>query len=332
VELNTKKIGAVTIAAFIALILLGQMITYTDTYHSEFSAERNGSVISYNINSNLSLNYTAVALDNGDLYQIERYVAFYDESYPMFDDAEDVKDSIKWLQHNLEKYNIDLEMADADEILDVVSGLDTKTAIVFATGTLPSEIYDGTSSSPIFDWLKAGGVMYWIGGKIGYTYAERETSELKEVPDKELLFFGNNDVIREETEKVYARNLIEGSLTDVAGIYFNEYTNGIDTSKLTGPFMSLDYSEDGYSSVVFAKYYDGDGMICNLGGILNHDTAHTAAQTIAPGLTHVSAVVDHCTGQISKNPSGELQTVAGKTDVFIYIGTMSVIGGQWFRL
>jgi hypothetical protein len=326
------KIGVIILVVFIAVVLLGQLISYNNPYYSNFNVERDGNDARFNIDSNLSLDYTAVSLDNDNLYQIDRYVAFYDDSYPMPGRKDKTLDSLNWLKHNLEKYRVALHIEKIPEIVKVVTELDTKTALIFATGTLPAEIYDGTSSSPLFEWLKAGGVMYWMNGKIGNTYAEQGMSKLQNVLDPDILFFGIGDVVRKDTGNVYARNLTDDSLTDVLKIYFNECTNGVDLGKLTSDSLGLDYTYENYSSVAFVKYHDGAGMICNLGGTLDHDTAHSVAQTIAPCLTYSSTVVDHHNGRIGKDPSGMLQCAVGETDIFIFIGIMSVIGGQCFRV
>ena len=329
---SPAKVGMIMLVVFIAVILLGQFISYNNPYYSNFSVERDGDETHFNIDSNLSLDYTAVSLDNGGLYQIDRYVAFYDDSYPMPGRADRILDSLNWLQHDLKKYRVALHIEKIPEIIKIINELDTKTALIFATGTLPAEIYDGTSDSPLFKWLKAGGVMYWLNGKIGSTCAEQGTSELQNISNSDILFFGVDDVVRKDKGTVYARNLTDGSLTDILKIYFNECTNGVDLSKLTTSSLGLDYTYEDYSSVAFVKYHDGAGMICNLGGTLNHDTAHSIAQTIAPKLTYMSMVVDHHKGQISKDPAGSLQCAVGETDVFIFIGMMTVIGGQCFRV
>ena len=345
-DFDVKKISIITTAVFIVIILAGNVISYANPYYSNFSAERNGSEIDYSIDSNLSLDYTAVSLYNGN-YNIERYVAFYDAAYPTPADGTAVVtdhglDSINWLKHNLKKYNIDLLILGVGDVADIINDLDTTTALIFATGTLPGEIYRGDAADPIFKWLKAGGVMYWMNGKIGMTYAEHNDLETKEVIDGDSLFFGNSDVVRKESNTVKVGNLTKGSLTDVLGIYFTYCTDGIDTTKLVSTYLSLDYSHEEYSAitgstttysaVTFVKYYDGDGMICNLGGAMNHDSAHMVAQVIAPGLSYDSVLIDYHNGQINKDPRGKLHSSPGKTDIFIFIGKMSVIGGQRFQL
>ena len=327
-EIDANRIGVIIIVAMITVILSGAVLSYANPYYSNFNAERNGSEIDYSIDSNLSLDYTAVSMYNGN-YNIEQYVAFYDESYESL--ANSALTGLQWLQNNLEKYRINLLILEVGDVADIVNNLDTTTALVFATGTLPGEIYRGDASDPIFKWLKAGGVMYWMNGKIGTTYVDKESDPIK-VPDADILFFNHELVIREGDNTVYNRDLVAGSLTDVLGIYYNEYTNGVYTDRMTGSYLSLDYWWDGYSAVTFVKYHDGDGMICNLGGSLTRHTAPLVAQVIASGLTYDSALIDYHKGQLGIDPKGTLQSAAGTTDIFIYIGKMNVIGGQCFRL
>ena len=330
-DLDTKKIGVILVAVLLAIIIAGETISYANPYYSNFDAERSGNEITYSIDSNLSKDYTAVTMDNGGHYNIERYVAFYDDEY--FTPVKNALDSLKWLKHNLEKFNIDLIIAGIDEVKNVIENIDITTALVFATGTLPKEIYSGNNYDLIFDWLGAGGVMYWMDGRLGETYSEQGASKLVHVGSSKanMNFFDTDNLFRNDSNPVYNRDLVDNSLTYVLGIFFNECTHGLKTSGLVD-YLSLDYSHEGYSAVTFVKYYNGSGMICNLGGYLNHDTAHSVAQTIASGLTYDSVVIDHHSGQISKDPNGKLQGVSGRTDLFIYIGKMSVIGGQYFQL
>ena len=333
-DFDSKKIGVIVIVSMMVVIFAGEAISYNNPYYSEFSAERVDDEILYSISSNLSREYTAVSLDNGNMYDIDRYVAFFDDAYPMPDGKDGVRGALDWLRHNLQKYRIDLEILGFDDMERIVNDLDVSVALVFATGMLPAGIYSGSPDDPLFKWLKAGGVMYWMNGKIGQRYAE-SGSTLQEVLNPDPLFFGIDNVVRKSTSIGYGRNLSEGSLTDVLGIYFGEYTNGMDTRRLGTDLLSLDYTSSSgrYSAVVFVKYHDGEGMICNIGGALNHDTAHAVAQIIAPRLTYESKVVDHFTGQVNKVPKGSLQSAVNDAYMFIYIGnSMTVIGGQCIRL
>ena len=327
-EINANRIGVIMAVAIILIVIPGIVLSYANPYYSNFNAERNGATIEYSIDSNLSLDYTAVSLNNGDHYSIDRYVAFYDESYAST--VNKPLTGLQWLENNLKKYGIDLQFLEADDVRDLVEDLDTKTALVFATGTLPAEIYRGNATDPIFDWLAAGGVMYWMGGKLGTTYTEHGSNPIK-VTNSDNLFFGNSDVIRVDGNSVYNRGLVEGSTSDILSIYFNNCTNGIYTDNLTSNFLSLDYYYEGYSATTFVKYHGGDGMICNLGGILNQGFAPDVAKIIKSGLTYDSVVIDHHKGQINKDPKGTLQAASGTTDVFIYIGKMNIIGGEYFR-
>ena len=317
--------------AIVIVVISGSFLSYANPYYSNFAAERvSADELEYSIDSNLSLNYTAISMDNGGLYDIKQYVAFYDDEYVGYD-MQNTLSGLQWLKYNLEKYRINLLIMGADDIENIVKSYDTSTALIFATNILPSGIYSGGPMDPLLQWLGAGGVMYWMNGKIGGFYAERGGEPIN-VPNFDMLFFGNNGVSRLEGGHVFNRDLVEGSLTDITGIYFNECTDGLNTNNLISPSLKLDYSYDGYSSVTFVKYYYGDGMICNLGGALTKNFAPAVAQTIASGLTYASQMIDFEQSQISINPTGRLLAVSGTTDVFIYIGKMNIIGGQFIRL
>ena len=330
-DLDVKKVSTIVIAVFLVIILMGNVISFMNPYHSSFNAERvNSNEIKYSIDSNLSLNYTAVTLDKGGHYNIDTYVIFWDDDYIAL--ANDARASISWLEHGLKKYDIAPVILGTMDVLNIINNSETNIALIFTTGTFPKEIYSGDAADPIFKWLKSGGIMYWMGGALGATYAERGSADLSNSTDGDRLFFDNDDVVRKEYKQIKNGDFQTGSLTDIMGIYFTDCTSGLNTDRLKSPFLSLDYRGEGYSAVTFVKYYDGDGMICNLGGILTHDSAVITAHTIAPMLSYDSIILGSHTAQISKEPNGTLPAVAGMTDVFIYIGKMDVITGQLIRI
>lgn len=285
------------IALFVVILLLGQTIVYgANPYHCSMDASRTGDNAEIAIDTNYSLEYTICSLNTPSMMGIERYVIYYDSGYPVDGERAIIEDAIKRLMLYLETNHVNAKIVDTIELTEMVSEGDASTAIIFSTGMLPSEIYTGNTSDPIFQWLANGGTMYWTHGKIGFKSCSNDGS-VRDVPDADILFFGHADVVRTADNHVYTKNLNEGSLTDRMGIYYGEITNGLDASNLVSPYLALDYSDGTYSAVTMVKYYSGSGTIIVFGGQLKYEDVPTSAlasvaQTIASRLSYDTELVD----------------------------------------
>lgn len=316
------------IAIFASIILIGQSMIYVaNPYHCDMRVERIGSEVEVQIDTNYSLGYTINSLRTDSMSYIESYAIFYDESYPVNGDLAAILDAIKRLQLCFSNDNTPTSIINATDLQKMMSDGKKSTAILFMTGTLPEDVYNGSSSSLILTWLENGGVMYWLHGKLGTSYAQRD-GELKYVEDSDQLFFGNNNVINGFTDHVFTKNLVDDSLTYRLGIYYGETTNGVDCSRLTSPYLALDYNDGTYSAVTLIKYFNGDGIIGVFGGELKYEGVPTSsmasvAQTIVSKLSYDTTLIDYRTG--SGNDKITMDCGDGFSYIFMYVDRVNAI-------
>lgn len=324
---DTRNALAV-IAVFVAIIMIGQAMIYsTSPYHCSIAVERNGSSVDVAVDTNYSLGYTINSLRTDSMMNVGSYVVFYDDAYPVNGDKDAIQDAMNRLQLCFSNDNCELKRIGASELTSLISAKDTSAAVVFMTGTIPKEVYDGTASSPIFAWLAEGGVMYWLHGKIGAAYAEKD-GEIVHVEDPDMLFFGIGDVINRSEEQVFTKNLVDDSLTYRLGIYYGETTNGVDCSRLTGQHLSLDYNDGKYSAVTLVKYVEGSGMIGVFGGNLKNEKVPTSAmasvaQTIVSKLSYDTVAIDYATASGSRVVT--LECGEGYSYVFMFVDRVNAI-------
>lgn len=333
ISIKNKPLIAV-IALFLLIIVAGEALIYAVPHH-DISAEaiRNGDVAEYSFDTDLNIAYQVVSMDNST-NKTTRYVAFYDENYTAYY-RPDVLPSIEWLQKCMLKNSMELTIVNLEELNTLVLTNDTETAVIFATGILPYSIYKGSPDDPIFQWLENGGMMYWLGNSLGAEYFD-ENSIKHKVENSDMLFYGSSDVTREHDFKegsVFNNDMVEGSLSDLTRQYYNECTFGLDVSKLSTEYLTLDYNLEGYYAVTFMKYHSGSGTLVVFGGGLNKyaigaDVAMTVAQTLACRTTYDSTIVDYVYGDNAKGASGTVECLNGDTDVFMFVGTGDLIYGK----
>ena len=313
---------------FTVVIIVGQSMIYVDNpYHCDMAVHRDGHSVEVTVNTNYSLEYTINSLRTDSMSNVSAYAIYFDESYPVNGDSAAILDAIKRLQLCFSNDNCEVKIIDTVELQNLLINGNITTAIIFMTGTMPKEIYDGTSTSPILTWLSNGGVMYWLNGKLGATFAEKGGS-LADVCDSDLLFFGNCEVINSSKEPVYTRNLVRDSLTDKMGIYYGETTNGVDCSRLSGPYLALDYNDGTYSAVTLVKYVGGNGVIGIFGGNLKYEGVPTSAmasvaQTIVSKLSYDSLLLDHVTASASRTVT--LDCGDGFSYVFMFVDRVNAV-------
>jgi len=330
----TARVSNITIllTCLIAVLLIGEFVSYSNPYYCNIDAKLTEDYISYSLDTNLSIQYTAVSLDNGGIYDyITEYVVLVDDKYPMNLSYEAFNFSLANISSFLSDAGLDLKRKSTDEIVEIIkTGIDheTSTAIFFIAGTLPSEIYDGTKNSIIFDWLKTGGVMYWGNGVLG-KYVSEKHKNISTIPLDicSTLFFGKPGAINNTDVRTYEKNLINESLTDIMGVFYNECTFGIKTDSLDNS-LGLDYSVDGFRSVSLTKYHDGSGMVVVFGGFIVKDSAPSIAQVIASSLNYSTKIIDWTNEMICGSTSNHLD-YQDHPSIYIYLGKLQSIKAQY---
>ncbi len=337
--IDRKDIATITVAVFLVVIVVGEITTYgINPYHCGVEVHRDGPTAQYSFDTNVNITYSCVSMDNSS-NSVEKYYAYYDEDVASAYYRPDVHDALQYLKTMLVKFGINLLFIDTAELTDIMETEDVSGAIVIATGKLPDTVYTGNSTDPIFGWLSAGGMMYWIGGSFGSEYFD-SSLVTHAVADADTLFFGTSDVIRDRVEgdgPVFDDSLVGGSLTDMTHQYYNECTYGVDVSKLTDPYVTTDYNYEGYYATAFVKYHGGSGALVIFGGGLNKyvvgpDVAQPVAQTIASRMTYDTVIIDYVAGGNAKGASGEVQCNSTPTDVFVFLTNGDFIFGRNVRV
>lgn len=315
------------LAAFMLIIMAGQAMVYTNNpYYCGYTVAATDGEAEVRVDTNYSLQYTVNSLRTDSLASIDTYVIYYDSERPVIGDRTVLEGCMDRLKLCFSNDNTVLGTVDTEGLLRIIEG-DTSVAVLFMTGVLPEEVYSGHAGDPIFKWLEAGGVMYWLHEKIGQTYSGID-GKMKHVADPDALFFGCSDVVNQTTDQVYTKNLVEGSLTDKMGIYYGETTNGVDTSKLGGPYLSLDYNDGVYSAVVFSKYHGGEGMVGVFGGQIKYEavpmsTMASVAQSIVSKLSYDTVLIDSATS--SGSDTLTLRCGEGYSYIFMYVDKVNAI-------
>lgn len=325
-----RDVAAIALTAFILVCLAGQAMVYVDNpYRCDVSVERSGEAAVVTIDTNYSLGYTAASLVTESMREVESYAVWYDEAYPVQGDRDAILAGIDHLRLSFENNHSELSAIDTAGLAGIMGSRDTSVAVVFITGTLPDTVYTGSDDDPIFGWLEAGGAMYWINGKIGRTSASADGA-LTAVHDADVLFFGSDGVVNPSAADTYTRNISEGSLTDVMGIYYGETTNGVDCSRLTSDHLTLDCDDGRYSAVAFVRYHGGTGTIGVFGGHLKYEAVPTSvmasvSQAVISRLSYDTVLIDHAEG--SGSAEVELECGGDGAYVFVYFGEMNTVWG-----
>lgn len=330
---RNRRIVAV-IALFFVVCIAGQAIVYGgDAYRFDAVAEFGENNVMVDIDTNYALEYSILSLRSDSTFGVSSYAIWCDEAYPVIGDLDAIRDCIHRLQLYFTNSNSSLDIITTDELTRIVASGDTSTAVLFITGTLPSSIYTGNQSDPIFDWLAVGGVMYWLSEKIGHSYAEKGLPHTTQVYGSDILFFGATDVVRAESNEVYTRNIESGSVTSKLGIYYGEVTNGIDCSRLTTPYLALDCNDGTYSAATFIQYHGGTGAVCVFGGHIKHEDVPTSVmasvtQAVVSGVSYDTMILDNRTG--SGDASFNLHS-DDSSYVYVYVGEMNTIWAKCLK-
>ena len=200
--------------AVIASVLIGQALLVASPYRCSINGDLTEDGAVYDIESNLHSNYAAMTFDSEFDYGLTEFVICYDYSHRWLCTDKKIGEAIEYLKWSLERCSVSVSVLTTDDIVRLmnenISNGSFNVGIIFVTGSLPWEIYDGSADSLIFDWLSFGGVMYWGNGTIGKYLSLAEGEDLVEVNDHNELFFGESNVIRDKSSSAFDRKYTEG--------------------------------------------------------------------------------------------------------------------------
>jgi len=323
----------------IAILLVGEVLAFVPIYHNSIEAWKgdDGS-INYSVSTSASSQYTAIAFDNGDIYDIERIMLYYDSNYPSHYINDFLEDKVRLMIAEFKVRNSpEVVVANALEVRETLITENAEgtyhTALIMMTGVLPDTIYNATVDCPIVDWLNGGGVLYWIGDALGMYKGTRGGHILDRYPGYGEIFFGGTDDILVPGLAGFAQDKSQNSeIASALNIEYNIITFGIDTSYLDN-YLSIGYTDGTFDSLLLTKFHSGEGMIVMFGGPTSTDAAPVIAQMICSKINYSSSLLTLERGELQR--SGATNTISSMqdaTDLYIYLGTPFVSFAKEFNL
>lgn len=315
-----RNVTIVCGSALVLMIVLGQILLPLG-HTTEIDVEYDGS-INFTIDTDYSTYYSAVSLDNGDVPPSSRYIALFDDGHEWFVSDSYIDNALSHLEKSMSDAGLDMEIMETDDVRDVMNGGPEHgqgvTTIIFMTGSLPSELYDGTEDCLLIEWLEKGGNIVWANGPIG-KYVSTSV-ECVDIGDRSSLLFGVEGAVKDSDGACFDTGLYTDSISDLLRVYYSECTNGIEMG-LQEDQLTLDYQVDGYGATTLMRYWDGTGMLTVFGGAVDHHYVPYVTQILLSGITYDTVVIDHVTG-IGDHASGTL--IAGdRPTAFITLGMIS---------
>jgi hypothetical protein len=318
-----KNAALIVTVLIFSMVLIGQALTYYAVpYKYDAAALITDDGVDYEVSSNSSVSYRILAYD--DARPVGKLYIYYDENYAVHGTTHKEQRAI--ISSMIAELKIrgvtDTELVNAAELYEKISIYKDGDAALIMSGALPVNVYDGDTNLKIFDWVNAGGSLYWMGDAIGAKYADGKT--LTDAPaDHQQKIFGvaaGVDCILTEYQplvKWSGNELSEALALTYAGVVY-----GMNVTALGALSLGFEYvsgSGDVYGSVSMVE--SGDGMICVVGRFDSSSALTSMAQLIATGVSPSSELIGSASGSFIRGGSatGTLSWDASKTDVAVQI-------------
>ncbi len=197
-------------------------------------------------------------------------------------------------------------------------------AIMVTSYSLPSEVYSGKPSDPIFQWTEAGGSIYWVGSEPGRFYTDSDV--LREVPSGQKLFLGAKCMYTGPTER--ASDKVDNGFGDALGLKNSDVSFSADVGGLDGA-LAMGFSRNGHSTVAIVPM--GSGEVCVVSGAFSIEQMEDVSQIIASGVSCHSSIVDTESGKVVRSTvTGQIPANAGST-LYICIGGTYLKHGEVYH-
>lgn len=327
-----KKILAIAAVA-IAVILIGEVYLCTFNAGNTYSADSSLSPgkMSYSVHSGISNTYDVVMSDNGDFRTATEFYLYYDSGYgsklndvtqPIGAKKLDQEYYVSQLIHQLKNRGVEVTKLNASELGgrlagDITAGNCVKGLIVLS-GALPDTVYQGNSTDRIFQWIDAGGSLYWAGNLLG-AYYSTQSGVSTVAGDYQNMFFGVSDCMTAEKDRAYD-DITSNDYRYALSLMNNSVKYSLKQGMVSDS-LSIGYQQDGYSSIVLAKH--GSGMICVVGGDYSNDQRADLAQVIASHVCYKSTILAHASGTVTRGTvldSRDIIVPAHYSSVYTYLG------------
>ena len=326
-------------AAIVAIVLLGQAVTYWAVpYNYNAEAEVSDGNIVFSLSSPSS-EFSMLAYDAGDFEPMSVLYVFID---PGYSSGQSVSEQNTFLGQIGKELGIrgfpDPIAVDAAELAELMSEPGSGKGILMMSGAFPDTIYSGNADDPIFIWLENKGSIFWMNGMFGHSvsHADGTTTDLE---NTDMLFFGKEDAVRTSggspIGKENGRDRDIGEMLSVGlWVRAGDVTNGLNCD-IGGKTLSIGFSdEDGYGSITLTDRGEGKGMIVVFGGGLNGDTRVSLAQIVASGISYNfnADEAGFLTGVVNGTYDGTIEMAEKYTDTFIFFGKVNTVYGTHIRL
>ncbi len=331
--MRDKKLVIIAVA-IIAIILAGEAYIYTfnadSTYHTNAVMTEEG--LSYEVGSNISSCYDIVYSDNGMFSPITEYYLYYDSGYK--DNIKDIEQPIgsekldqgyyvSQLQYQLKNRGVEFTVLNAEQLAETMT-IDLqmngyKKGLICVSGALPDTVYVGDRNDLIFDWIREGGCIYWVGSLIGSCYSTPD--KIVEVQSNyQKLFFGVSDCLNTTEISTAHNDITVNDYRHALSLSSNDVRYGIDISKLQSKALAVGFQEEGYSSITMVE--NGSGMICVIGGDYSNRQRADLAQIIASHICYDSEIIEHVSGSVTRGShTGTIEFLTmNESSAYIYMG------------
>ncbi len=332
--MRSGKTDIVVLAAvaLLAVVVVGELSAYAfhpNSYSAD--AEWVGGDFEYSVTSNGSDGYTVISMTGSS--EVEELVIYIDGDFDdNLEDAREICEVLGFDQGEMaDQLTKQLSMrgftgvseADADGLYDFVNSSisDASGKGIFVAGyALPSSVYSGNASDPIFQWISNGGRLYWAASEIGRFYTD--ASGVHEVTGNQELFFGVSDCIYGGEDR--ATDVDGSDFCELFCLQNNRMEHAVSTS-VPGT-LSIGYIHEGYASISLTGM--GSGCICVFSGDLPIRETEDMAQVIAAGLTDGTSIVNSTSGEVKGTREGTLEGAADS--VYLFIGGVNTVFGRAF--
>ena len=331
-----KKWISIVVVIFIAMILVGEILTYSSGVNRyDSSAVRNGTMVEYSVSSSGTNDYCAVLIDNGGFKGLERLAIYVDENYDKNLEAAGSytpvcnMESVYYsgqVQRSLKLRSLDdVIICDSKGLIDYLE--ETKThpggcGILSLSYALPGEIYKGNGSDPLMKWIEDGGSLYWEGSIPGSLYYN--DGELIRVGNNQELFFGSSNCINLNS-KLHP-DTVDDVYTRVLGLTDRQLFLGVDSSAIVREHLSIGCMNGSISSLTLVKY--GNGMVVQSAGWFTIEQIEQLSQVMASGLCYKSMIIDQHDGRVTRSTvNGSFDSIGGDR-LYIFIGKNYSVYGR----
>lgn len=333
------RVDAIAVIAVLlcAVIVVGEVLTYSQVHHYDASAEWNENTVDFTVSSSGSDRYDAVLIDNHGRVPVDEVFIYEDETYddyfreasgvstPEYTDQEVASnDYTKYL--NARSFD-NVSSGGEEGLLSYLtdSASPSGKGLIVTSYALPSSVYDCTEDCILVEWLNAGGTLYWMHSEVGRFYVDEHGLQWTDGPSILL-----GDAYQNTSDEPAAESRIENGFTEALCLKDSHMRNALCVDDVPGS-IRMGYSVDQYASIAGIPF--GEGQIFVLSGKYDFDLTDDLAQLIASGITVSSEVVSHLTGTVTRGTvQSEMDVVESKTSIlYVYVGGTYTKYGETFH-